>query len=279
MDYPKSVPNVGLVNGKFVDENTSTGVVGSLIPSAWGNGVTDEILAVILAAGIVPSEADHTQLLAALKGRLIGVQVITTSGVYTPTLGTKSVVVELSGGSGSSGATAATGASTIAQSGGGGGGAYAKSRYTAGFAGLMVTIGQGGVAPAAGNNIGLVGGTTSFGGLMSAPGGMGGASGPATAPVGVTLSNGIGVSPTGANIFGKAGDPASAAFVYGDLTSLSSRGGSSPFGTGGHQPSGSGGRPGDGYGAGPSGIYARFSTAAQPGVAGNQGVAIIWEYA
>ena len=69
MDYPKSVPNVGLIDGKFVDENTTSGVVGSLIPSAWGNSVTDEILAVIRGAGLEPDEANHGQLLAALNNR------------------------------------------------------------------------------------------------------------------------------------------------------------------------------------------------------------------
>lgn len=67
MDYPKSVPNVGLVNGKFVDENTTTGQVGSLIPSGWGNAVTDELLNVIRAGGDEPAEAEHDQLLAAIK--------------------------------------------------------------------------------------------------------------------------------------------------------------------------------------------------------------------
>ncbi|MCL9653580.1 phage tail protein [Pseudomonas protegens] len=67
MDYPKSVPNVGLVNGKFVDENTATGQVGSLIPSSWGNAVTDELLNVIRAGGEQPAENDNDQLLAAIK--------------------------------------------------------------------------------------------------------------------------------------------------------------------------------------------------------------------
>lgn len=67
MDYPKSVPNVGLVGGKFVDENVTTGQVGSLIPSVWGNNVTDELLAVIQAGELEPDEADHSQLLQAIQ--------------------------------------------------------------------------------------------------------------------------------------------------------------------------------------------------------------------
>ncbi|PVZ12637.1 MULTISPECIES: hypothetical protein [unclassified Pseudomonas] len=66
MDYPKSVANVGLVNGKFVDEDSAAGVVGSLIPAEWGNSVTDEILAVIAAAGLAPSESETSQLLTAI---------------------------------------------------------------------------------------------------------------------------------------------------------------------------------------------------------------------
>lgn len=67
MDYPKSIPSVGLVNGKFVDENPVAGTPGSLIPSAWGNSVTQEMLNVITAGGMVPAEADLSQLLKAMK--------------------------------------------------------------------------------------------------------------------------------------------------------------------------------------------------------------------
>jgi len=67
VDYPKSVPSVGLLNGKFVDENPVTGQVGSLISSDWGNAVTDELLNVIRAGGEEPAEAEHDQLLAAIK--------------------------------------------------------------------------------------------------------------------------------------------------------------------------------------------------------------------
>lgn len=67
MDYPKSVPGIGLVNGKFVNEDVVGGLPGSLIPATWGNGVTDELLNVVKSAGLEPSESDATQLLLAIK--------------------------------------------------------------------------------------------------------------------------------------------------------------------------------------------------------------------
>ncbi|QWA30505.1 hypothetical protein [Pseudomonas sp. RC3H12] len=68
MDYPKRIPNVGLVGGKFADENATTGQPGSLIPAAWGNAVSDELLNVIKAAGLTPSEDNNAQLLQAIQG-------------------------------------------------------------------------------------------------------------------------------------------------------------------------------------------------------------------
>ena len=67
MDYPKSVLDVGLVDGKFVDEDITTGTIGSLVPSAWSNALTDEVLSVIAAAGLDPEEEDLTQLLQSIR--------------------------------------------------------------------------------------------------------------------------------------------------------------------------------------------------------------------
>lgn len=67
MDFPKSVPSVGLVDGKFVDENIVEGTPGSLIPSAWGNSITTEVLNVIQGAGFAPAEDDLTQLIKAIR--------------------------------------------------------------------------------------------------------------------------------------------------------------------------------------------------------------------
>ncbi|MGV8889529.1 MAG: phage tail protein [Pseudomonas sp.] len=67
MDYPKSVPSAGLVNGKFVDENPLMGTPGSLIPADWGNGVTQEIVNVIKAGDLTPDETKFDQLLQAIQ--------------------------------------------------------------------------------------------------------------------------------------------------------------------------------------------------------------------
>jgi hypothetical protein len=67
VDFPKNVPSIGLVAGKFVDENPLLGTPGSLVPSQWGNAITDEILGVILAAGLTPDEVNNTQLVAAIR--------------------------------------------------------------------------------------------------------------------------------------------------------------------------------------------------------------------
>lgn len=67
MDFPKSVPNAGLVNGRFVDENVGTGQPGSLIPATWGNAVTLEVMSVLDLAGILPDEAKYDQLAVAIS--------------------------------------------------------------------------------------------------------------------------------------------------------------------------------------------------------------------
>lgn len=87
MDFPKSVPNIGLVNGQFADENVGTGQPGSLIPAVWGNSVTLEILSVLAAAGIVPDELKTNQLAAAISK-------IVTSGATWEKLGGKPTTID-----------------------------------------------------------------------------------------------------------------------------------------------------------------------------------------
>lgn len=77
MDYPVSDPTVGLVGGKFSDGDAVGGVAASRDPAAWANAVTDELLAIIAAAGLTPDEADLNQVLDALV--LLGLRAATST--------------------------------------------------------------------------------------------------------------------------------------------------------------------------------------------------------
>jgi len=287
MDFPKSVPSIGLVDGKFVDEDAIAGTPGSLIPAQWGNGLTLEVLNVIQAAGLTPDEDNNAQLLTAIKGvvgpgRLINTQIFKVAGTfpYTPTPGTKSIVVEMVGGGGGSGGVVATAAGTVGASSGGGSAAYAKALINSGISGVQVVVGAGGAGGAAGNNNGGAGGTSSFGSIISAPGGK-----PGNGSAAFSSNTGIGGSgasdpPVGANIVGFSGAGSDTSTILPPAIFRPSSGGGNPLGSGGVRATSavSGAVSGSGYGSGPSGTFAGASTAAQAGVAGQSGVVIVYEY-
>ncbi|NDP60094.1 MAG: hypothetical protein GZ090_12150 [Oxalobacteraceae bacterium] len=80
MDYPITQPSLDLYLNKFTD-----GVPGlrpaSVIPSITMNALVDEILAVIVAGGIVPAEATLTQLRDAISA--IGFGAVRATAVTT----------------------------------------------------------------------------------------------------------------------------------------------------------------------------------------------------
>jgi hypothetical protein len=119
------------------------------------------------------------------NGRLLNVQYFLTPGVfaYTPTPGTKRVLVEVLGGGGASGGPPATGSAQTSAGGGGGAGAYARKMITSGFSGATITVGAAGTrsAGAPGGN----GGASSFGAFVSANGGGGGLTAGPTSTTGV----------------------------------------------------------------------------------------------
>lgn len=215
------------------------------------------------------------------SGRLINTRVITSSGPYTPTPGTASVIVELCGGGGGSAGCATTDGSTGAIAGGGGAGAYGKSRFTSGFSGVTVTIGAAGAAGASGANSGGNGGATSFGALLSADGGTGSA--PFSGPAG-TSSIGAGGGPggatvTGSNILQLPGASGDYGIILGGSIA-GGEGGSSPFGGVGGKGGGTGsvGTAGAAPGAGGGGGANQASSSAHGGSAGAAGIVIVYEY-
>ncbi len=75
MDFPKSVEGVGLVGGRFIDENPVSGQQGSLIVAKWANQIMDELFNIMSEAKKVatnptdfdPSEEKSNQIVEAIK--------------------------------------------------------------------------------------------------------------------------------------------------------------------------------------------------------------------
>lgn len=219
--------------------------------------------------------ADGTAV-AGGNGALIGIQTFTATGTWTPTVGTKDIVVEVRGSGGGGGGGDGTGGLSGA-GGGGGQGGRSVGRFLAAVLGATeaVTVGNGGTGGVgAGGVAGGAGGTVSFGGpvLIQATGGAGG--------------GGPGTSGNGAN--GGGGGLGS----LGDLN-VSGQDGGASFSAATDAMSGIGGGEGGGAGVfraaaqalgvagtdggGGSGGVSNASTSANGG-AGGKGYVIVYEY-
>lgn len=216
-----------------------------------------------------------------MPGRLMGVQVVTSSALITKSAGAKKWRIRALGAGAGSSAAPATAAGQVSISNGGGAGAYAEGIYdVSALSSATVTIGSGGVGGTAISPNGGDGGTTSVGTLISAPGGKAGLSaGPANPPfqpVANTNSN----SPTGWNIIGTSGSGSEAAVAVSTSYAAGSRGANSQLGVGGSVPAiNTPANTGGGYGSGASGCSNGVSQSLNPGASGRDGVVIIEEYA
>ncbi|MDV0363665.1 hypothetical protein RVR16_27170 [Klebsiella michiganensis] len=216
-----------------------------------------------------------------MPGRLMGVQVVTSSALITKSAGAKKWRIRALGAGAGSSAAPATAAGQVSISNGGGAGAYAEGIYdVSALSSATVTIGSGGVGGTAISPNGGDGGTTSVGTLISAPGGKAGLSaGPANPPfqpVANTNSN----SPTGWNIIGTSGSGSEAAVAVSTSYAAGSRGANSQLGVGGSVPAiNTPANTGGGYGSGASGCSNGVSQPLNPGSSGRDGVVIIEEYA
>ncbi|EJU31755.1 TPA: hypothetical protein RKY22_005452 [Klebsiella michiganensis] len=216
-----------------------------------------------------------------MPGRLLGVQVVTSSALITKSAGAKRWRIRALGAGAGSSAAPATAAGQVSISNGGGAGAYAEGIYdVSALSSATVTIGSGGVGGTAISPNGGDGGTTSVGTLISVPGGKAGLpAGPANPPfqpVANTNSN----SPTGWNIIGTSGSGSEAAVAVSTSYAAGSRGANSQLGVGGSVPAiNTPANTGGGYGSGASGCSNGVSQPLNPGASGRDGVVIIEEYA
>ncbi|MDU1898439.1 MAG: hypothetical protein E6762_00805 [Klebsiella pneumoniae] len=216
-----------------------------------------------------------------MPGRLLGVQVVTSSALITKSAGAKKWRIRALGAGAGSSAAQATDAGQVSISNGGGAGAYAEGIYdVSALSSATVTIGSGGVGGTAISPYGGDGGTTSVGTLISAPGGKAGLpAGPAIPPfqpVANTNSN----SPTGWNIIGTSGSGSEAAVAVSTSYAAGSRGANSQLGVGGSVPAiNTPANTGGGYGSGASGCSNGVSQSLKPGASGRDGIVIIEEYA
>jgi hypothetical protein len=306
MDYPKSVPSVGLVDGRFVDENPVAGTPGSLIPAAWGNSVTQEILNAIKAAGLTPDEAKTDQLATAIGalvdftklkntpttlsgygitdavGRLLAVRQIEAVGitVYKPNPRAKLIRVRLVGAGGSGGGCTPVPAKYQRFGGGGGSGAYAESLYDVTaqmLAGVPVSLGAGG-APS--STTGLAGGGASFGSYMSVSGGNGGQihSLVVSDTSSGFIQGGAGGTITGGNLCSARGICGGYGMSNGNWGVLSGYGGASPFDGGGSFTGTSMNGNAGIRGSGGSGACSIDASASVVSGAGGNAFCEIWEY-
>ncbi len=224
--------------------------------------------------------ADGTPV-AGGAGRLLSVQVFTTSGTWTPTTSDVGpIVVEVIAGGGGGGGGDGVAAENSA-AGGGGAGGYSTERIGAPGATETVTVGTGGAGGAAGNNAGVAGLTSSFGSGpadLTATGGAGGAGGSSTATDTTGGTGGAGGAGADGDVNGTGGD-GGGGIHFGGGTGFSGAGGDSILGGGGAQVAnaGVGEAATANTGGGGSGAATNDATD-RVGGNGAAGLVVVWEY-
>lgn len=275
------VDKFGAGKNGFTGGNPQTGELPTALDADFFDSVQEEISAVIESSGVALDKSKKNQLVTAIKalvssGRLLNKKILTTSGIYTPTIGTKSIIVEAVGGGGAGGGSAVTTSGQQASGSGGASGGYVMGTFTSGFSGANYIIGSGGVGATA-NNGGNGSATTFL--TINAGGGNGGPVGPAS--VSSVIAGSFGGTATGGEI-NAAGLNGNSGVVYTSAVAVGGFGGSSRIypGNGGAARASSGdGFPATGYGCGGGGANSGPSGTTRAGGNGTQGLIIIWEYA
>jgi len=224
---------------------------------------------------------------ALTPGRLLNVQIFTSTGTYTPTNGTKRIKVRMVGGGGAGGGTSVTSSSQIAAAFGGNSGSYAESKIIdiSALTSVSVTVGSAGIGVA--GSTGGSGGSSAFGSYLIAPGGPGGNGGPPGAGLSMASDNAAGSASSGSSLmFGDSGRVGAGPIsISADVSSQSNfksgKGGDSIFGGGGGGKTGGGTpRAASGFGAGGGGsAVGPSSNLTIAGGNGSAGLVIVEEFA
>jgi hypothetical protein len=244
-----------------------------------GTGAITQVAPSTAGQALISAGASSDPVWGYPTGTLIGVQVFTSSGTYTPTPGTNSVIVAVLGGGGGGGGVGSPGASNYDAAAGGAAGAYSVGRITSAFSGVTVTVGAGGSGGAAGANAGTAGGTSSFGTLIVCGGGSGGNTGGAFTTVTFTQPPTGGTVTTAGNIFSGSGAPGGFGMTSpNQSTSFGGVGAASPIGSGGAFGVNGAGGSSASKGAGGGGAAQATTGAAAAGGNGGAGLVVVYEY-
>lgn len=284
----------------FTRGNPQTGTPATDLDDDYFDMLQEELCSVVEASGASLEKARHDQLLTALRalllsrknpfgdiksdgtvktalenlslvddygvvGRLLNTQVITSSGTYTPTPGTRKIKVILTGGGGGGSSVIATSFSQTAFGGGGGSAATCIGIFDLeDISDFSVVIGAGGTAD-------NPGGTSTFNGMSAGRGGSG--SGVNTPSIG---SGGAAGTATGGliNIHGGYGSDGQQGSYY------SFGNGAASFWGGGGRAGAANGVAAKAYGAGGGAAYdTAFSGVLKAGGTGAPGICVIEEFA
>lgn len=276
--------------GAFKNRSTPTAQDGSYLEADWMNDIDGFFARILNVAAVTPnnivddgsSSQLYNAMLTATPGRLINVQTFFSTGTYTPTAGTKRVIVEMVGGGGGGAGSRAAATGNLSIGGAGGAASYLKAMYTSGFSGIQVTVGSGGNGGTVSDPFASGGSASSFGSLCSAAGGGAGSpAGPTNSFPFTTVAATVSSGTSGSGIIiGTPGSGSGASIAINASTSVGFPGGNSHFGAGGYITSANAsGIQGSGYGSGGGPTVVSGGNSAVAGGKGTNGIVIIWEYA
>jgi len=293
-------------DGKYTDGSVAGGIAATRLRAAAFNAMQEELAHIVESAGLALDINDMTQVLKAiqkltlsranpfadiksdgaaaistaltnlgssdgtLNGRLLNVHLFTAGGQYTPTVGMKFILAHMIAGGGASGGTPATSSSQTGGVAAGNSGAYAYIKAYASDigAGKAVSVGAGGKSQV--NGAGFAGGTTAIADIADVTGGYG------SRPGSVSATTAVAQPSYDKPVINKYNKTEVLAFSLGSQAwnFLQAATGT---GTGWLSPASP--FPGGERGRGGSGIFVNASSAAQAGLAGNDGAILIMEYA